>query len=56
MTAAVKVGFSFKRLVSNQMHESAELALPLLSIYPLGPGEHGPLFQADQRRGQGDRK
>jgi hypothetical protein len=54
MTAAVKVGF--KRLVTNQMHESAELALPLLSIYPLGPGEHGPQVQADQRRGQGDRK
>ena len=54
MTAAVKVGF--KRLVTKQMRESAELALPLLSICPLGPGGHGPLFQADQRRGQGDRK
>ena len=45
MTAAVKVGF--KRLVTNQIHES---------ICPLGPGGHGPLFQADQRKGQGDRK
>jgi hypothetical protein len=54
MTAAVKVGF--KRLVTNQGHKSAELAGPGLSDLPQAPGGHRPLFQADQRRGQGDRK